>query len=103
MKTVNEQEPAVIPAAKDEIAVIAKRWKPQRGSLIMALHDLQSRFGYVPRDAAMSLGRELGVPLARISEAGTKDPTPISGRRSSKALLCRGQFTPANVWGNFCS
>ena len=59
------------PAVKDDIAAIAKRWKKRRGSLIMALHDLQGRFGYVPRDAAMSLGRELGVPLARIYEVIT--------------------------------
>jgi NADH-quinone oxidoreductase subunit E len=56
---------------EDEIAVIAKRWKNKRGSLIMALHGLQDRYGYVPRDAAMSLGEKMDVPLARIYEVLT--------------------------------
>jgi NADH-quinone oxidoreductase subunit E len=55
----------------DEVATIAKRWKNRRGSLIMALHALQDRHGYVPRDAAMSLGQEMNVPLARIYEVLT--------------------------------
>jgi NADH-quinone oxidoreductase subunit E len=58
-------------AAPGDLAVIAKRWKEKRGSLIMALHDLQSRFGYVPREAALELGRQLDVPLARIYEVVT--------------------------------
>jgi NADH-quinone oxidoreductase subunit E len=37
----------------------------------MALHDLQGLYGYVPREAAMTLGSELGVPLARIYEVVT--------------------------------
>lgn len=55
----------------DDIAPIVKRWKKKRGSLIMALHDLQGRYGYVPREAAKDLGRALGVPLARIYEVIT--------------------------------
>ena len=74
MQTACEPKPSATAASsttKSEIAVIAKRWKKKRGSLIMALHDLQGRFGYVPRDAAMSLGSELNVPLARIYEVVT--------------------------------
>ena len=56
---------------EDEIATIAKRWKNKRGSLIMALHGLQDRYGYVPREAAMSLGEQMDVPLARIYEVLT--------------------------------
>ena len=55
----------------DDVAAIAKRWKNKRGSLIMALHALQDRYGYVPREAAMSLGEEMDVPLARIYEVLT--------------------------------
>jgi NADH:ubiquinone oxidoreductase subunit E len=55
----------------DDVAAIAKRWKTKRGSLIMALHALQDRYGYVPRDAAMSLGEQMDVPLARIYEVLT--------------------------------
>jgi NADH:ubiquinone oxidoreductase subunit E len=56
---------------EDDVAAIAKRWKTKRGSLIMALHGLQDRYGCVPRDAAMSLGEQLDVPLARIYEVLT--------------------------------
>ena len=56
---------------EDDVAAIAKRWKSKRGSLIMALHALQDRYGYVPRDAAMSLGAQMDVPLARIYEVLT--------------------------------
>jgi NADH-quinone oxidoreductase subunit E len=56
---------------ESDVAAIAKRWKTKRGSLIMALHGLQDRYGYVPREAAMSLGEEMDVPLARIYEVLT--------------------------------
>ena len=56
---------------EDDVAAIAKRWKSKRGSLIMALHGLQDRYGYVPREAAMSLGQAMDVPLARIYEVLT--------------------------------
>ena len=55
----------------DEVAAIAKRWKNKRGSLIMALHALQDLYGYVPREAAMNLGHQMDVPLARIYEVLT--------------------------------
>jgi len=54
-----------------DVAAISKRWKTKRGSLIMALHGLQDRYGYVPREAAMSLGEQMDVPLARIYEVLT--------------------------------
>lgn len=57
--------------ARDEISIIANKWKKKPGSLIMALHDLQSRVGYVPRESAMRLGRLMDVPLARIYEVVT--------------------------------
>ena len=56
---------------EDDVAAIAKRWKSKRGSLIMALHALQDRYGYVPREAAMNLGEQMDVPLARIYEVLT--------------------------------
>jgi NADH-quinone oxidoreductase subunit E len=61
-----------IPATtEDDVAAIARRWKDKRGSLIMALHALQDRYGYVPREAAMNLGEQMDVPLARIYEVLT--------------------------------
>ena len=56
---------------EDDVTVIARRWKDKRGSLIMALHALQDRYGYVPREAAMNLGEQMDVPLARIYEVLT--------------------------------
>ena len=56
---------------EDDVTAIAKRWKSKRGSLIMALHALQDRYGYVPREAAMNLGEQMDVPLARIYEVLT--------------------------------
>ena len=64
--TVKVAAPKPAAAPKDEIVALAQKWKKKRGSLIMALHDLQGRLGYVPRESAMKLGREMGVPLARI-------------------------------------
>jgi NADH-quinone oxidoreductase subunit E len=69
--TVAAAPKAAAPKAKDEIAIIAQKWKKKRGSLIMALHDLQGRLGFVPRESAMRLGREMDVPLARIYEVIT--------------------------------
>ena len=54
-----------------ETAQIAKKWKNKRGSLIMALHELQNKNGYVPREAALQLAEGMGVPLARIYEVLT--------------------------------
>jgi len=54
-----------------DVSLVVKKWKDKRGSLIMALHDLQSRYGYVPRDAALAMAKGLGVPLARIYEVIT--------------------------------
>jgi NADH-quinone oxidoreductase subunit E len=57
--------------ATPDVSLVVKKWKDKRGSLIMALHDLQSRYGYVPRDAALALAKGLGVSLARIYEVVT--------------------------------
>lgn len=57
--------------AAPDVSLVVKKWKDKPGSLIQALHDLQSRFGYVPRDAAQALAKGLGVPLARIYEVIT--------------------------------
>jgi NADH-quinone oxidoreductase subunit E len=46
-------------------------WREEEGNLIMILHAIQNQHGYVPREVAMELSRELGVPLARIYEVIT--------------------------------
>jgi NADH-quinone oxidoreductase subunit E len=47
------------------------RWRDEEGNLIMILHAIQNQHGYVPREVAMALSRELGVKLARIYEVIT--------------------------------
>ncbi|WP_199226817.1 NAD(P)H-dependent oxidoreductase subunit E [Opitutus sp. ER46] len=47
------------------------RWRDEEGNLIMILHAIQNQHGYVPREVAMELARELGVKLARIYEVIT--------------------------------
>ena len=48
-----------------------KKWKSKRGSLIMALHEIQGIFGYIPWDAARTVANEMNIPLARIYEVLT--------------------------------
>jgi len=47
------------------------RWRSEEGNLIMILHAIQNQHGYIPREVAMELSRELGVKLARIYEVIT--------------------------------
>ncbi len=54
-----------------DIGRIVKRWSRKRGSLIMMLHAVQDQRGYVPREVALELAHEAGVPLARIYEVLT--------------------------------
>lgn len=46
-------------------------WREAEGNLIMILHEIQNRLGYVPREAGFILSRETGVPVARIYEVLT--------------------------------
>ena len=52
-------------------AQVAKKWRKKRGSLIMALHELQEIKGYVPWEDASELAVEINIPLARIYEVLT--------------------------------
>ena len=52
-------------------AQIANKWRKKRGSLIMALHELQDVKGYVPWEDAMELAQAMNIPLARIYEVLT--------------------------------
>jgi NADH-quinone oxidoreductase subunit E len=55
----------------DPVETAIKKWRKKKGSLIMALHDIQDREGYVPREAALKIASAMGVPLARIYEVLT--------------------------------
>ena len=95
------------------------RWRDEEGNLIMILHAIQNQHGYVPREVAMELSRELGVKLARIYEVITfyhyfrlqppgahnitvcngtacylKGSADILSRLSAKLGIADGQTTP---------
>ncbi len=65
--TENKQEDIDLEAIVKSLA----KWKNKRGSLIMALHEVQGALGYVPWDAAKVVSAELKVPVARIFEVLT--------------------------------
>jgi len=50
---------------------VGEKWRKKRGSLIMALHEIQGVKGYVDWKDAMDLATTMGVPLARIYEVLT--------------------------------
>lgn len=50
---------------------VAAKWRKKRGSLIMALHEIQDVKGYVPWEDAYQIAEDMGIPLARIYEVLT--------------------------------
>jgi len=54
-----------------DISQIADDWKNREGNLIMILHRIQNKYGYVPREVSLELSKHLDVPLARIYEVIT--------------------------------
>ena len=54
-----------------DLSPIIKKWKNKQGNLIMILHSIQDKKGFVPRESALELSAELGVPLAQIYEVLT--------------------------------
>jgi NADH-quinone oxidoreductase subunit E len=54
-----------------DISRTVQKWRKKRGSLIMALHEIQNRYGYVPRNVSLQLAQLMDVPLARIYEVVT--------------------------------
>jgi NADH-quinone oxidoreductase subunit E len=54
-----------------DISRTVRKWRKKRGSLIMALHEIQNRYGYVPRSVSLQLAQLMDVPLARIYEVIT--------------------------------
>jgi len=55
----------------DQLHQIISRWKGKDGSLIMILHEVQNRLGYVPRELSLEIARLMDIPLARIYEVLT--------------------------------
>ena len=50
---------------------VAEKWRRKRGSLIMALHEIQDVKGYVDWQDAVELSQSMDIPLARIYEVLT--------------------------------
>jgi len=61
----------VVETLTEDVKKIVERWKDKEGNLIMVLHDVQDRYGYVPREASLEVSRQLDAPLARIYEVLT--------------------------------
>jgi NADH-quinone oxidoreductase subunit E len=57
------QEDVQLPA---DVQQFVDEWKDKPGNLIMVLHAVQEHYGYVPRQVAMKLAKELEIPLAKI-------------------------------------
>lgn len=57
--------------ADAELSAIINKWKHIEGSLVMMLHSVQNKLGYVPRNTAMVISKETGIPLAKIYEVLT--------------------------------
>ena len=51
---------------QEDTRKILVKWKTKRGALIMALHEIQGAFGYVPWDAMEVVAEEMKVPMAQI-------------------------------------
>ena len=58
-------------AENSQAAHFASKWRKKRGSLIMALHEIQGVKGYIDWQDAMDVSKEMGIPLARIYEVLT--------------------------------
>ena len=51
---------------QEETKKMLVKWKSKRGALIMALHEIQGAFGYVPWSAMEVTSREMNIPMAQI-------------------------------------
>jgi len=55
----------------EDLQTIVDKWKDCKGNLIMILHAVQSKYGYVPRNVAFELSRMIDVSMAQIYEVIT--------------------------------
>ncbi len=62
---------AVSAEVEKELQELVGEWKDKKGNLIMVLHQIQNRYGYVPRSLSLEISKLLDVPLARIYEVIT--------------------------------
>jgi len=52
--------------SSEQVAEITRERHGQRGGLIAALHEVQARFNYLPREALEDTARNLGLPLSQV-------------------------------------
>ncbi len=64
---LQEPEPDVL----EEIQHLLDKWKDKEGNLIMILHEIQNKYGFVPRDVALAVAKRLEIRLAQIYEVLT--------------------------------
>lgn len=70
---------------------LVQQWGDQKGTLIMILHTIQNTYGYIPREAAVVLSRQMHIPLARIYEVLTfYHYFKITPPGQHKIALCMG-------------
>lgn len=55
----------------EAIETILEKWKDEEGNLISILHEIQNKYGFVPRDVALAVAERIGIRLARIYEVLT--------------------------------
>jgi NADH-quinone oxidoreductase subunit E len=65
--TITEKADQQVAALHD----LTDKWRGKKGNLIMILHEIQNRYGFIPRPLAMNLSNVIDVPLARIYEVIT--------------------------------
>lgn len=66
--------PTITEKADQQVAALhdlTDKWRGKQGNLIMILHEIQNRYGFIPRPLAMNLSNVIDVPLARIYEVIT--------------------------------
>ncbi len=51
---------------KDIQKIINKQWGKSRDKLIPVLQEVQSHFGFLPRDAMYEVGRQMNIPTSKI-------------------------------------
>jgi NADH-quinone oxidoreductase subunit E len=54
-----------------EVDEVVKPWLGKEGNLIMVLHQIENRYGYMPREISFEVAKRLHIPLARIYEVIT--------------------------------
>ncbi len=56
---------------KNDVDQILTTWRGKEGNLIMILHAIQDKYGFVPREIALYVADEMGINMARIYEVIT--------------------------------